>query len=190
MSCSWVQASSPMNILETKRLILRWLRVEDAEFVLELLNDVSFLRNIGDKGVRTLDDARSYILNSAVASYERLGFGLYLVELKDSGIPVGICGLVKRESLQDVDIGFAFLPRFWSRGYATESGQAVKSYAIDVVGLNRVAAVTNPDNDGSIRVLERIGLKYERMVKLEKDAQEIKLYAYDASRSRSQEGCG
>lgn len=104
-----------MKILETERLVLRHLTVEDSEFILELLNDPSWLRFIGDKGVRTLDAARDYILKNLVAMYEKLGFGLYLVEIKGEGVPVGICGLVKRDSLEDVDIGFAFLPKYRGR---------------------------------------------------------------------------
>jgi len=170
-------------MLETTRLNLRRLSEDDAEFILALLNDPSFLRNIGDKKVRTLSDARSYIRNNMVASYKRFGFGLYLVELKDAKTPIGICGLVKRESLPDVDIGFAFAPRFWSQGYATESAQAVKFYGMEAVGLKRIAAVTNPDNDGSIGVLEKIGFKYERMIRLSEDEPEIRLYAYEVTKS-------
>jgi RimJ/RimL family protein N-acetyltransferase len=151
--------------------------VGDAAFVLELLNEPSFLRNIGDKGVRTLDDSRQYILDGPVDSYQRLGFGLWLVELKDSTVPIGICGLVKRDALTDVDIGYAFLPRFWSLGYAYESASAVMSYARDVLGLKRLLAVTNQDNAGSIKVLEKLGLKFERMVRLAEDGPEIKLFA-------------
>ena len=171
-------------MLETERLNLRRISARDAKFILALLNDPSFIRNIGDKRVRSVSNARSYIRNNIVASYERFGFGLYMVELKDSGSPIGICGLVKREALPDVDIGFAFLPPFWSKGYATESAQAVKAYAIDVVGLKRIAAVTNPDNDGSIGVLEKIGLSFERMIRLGEDEPEIRLYAYDVMVSR------
>ncbi|MBC7929742.1 MAG: GNAT family N-acetyltransferase, partial [Rubrivivax sp.] len=153
-----------MDVIETERLKLRRMLADDAEFILELLNEPSFIRNIGDKGVRTIADARLYILNGPRASYERFGFGLYLVELKESVAPIGICGLIKRESFADVDIGFAFLPRFWSKGYAFESASAVKAYGLETLGLRRIVAIANPDNDGSIRVLEKIGLKYERMV--------------------------
>lgn len=169
-----------MNVIETDRLNLRRMLADDAEFILELLNEPSFIRNIGDKGVRTIADARLYILNGPRASYERFGFGLYLVELKESAAPIGICGLIKRESLADVDVGFAFLPRFWSKGYAVESASAVKAYGLETLGLRRIVAIANPDNDGSIRVLEKIGLKYERMVRLSDDESEIKLYASDA----------
>ncbi|MDP2859906.1 MAG: GNAT family N-acetyltransferase, partial [Bacillota bacterium] len=112
-------------VLETNRLALRRLSVDDAEFILELLNDPSFVRYIGDRGVRTKDDARRSIQTGPMESYERFGFGLYLVELKETGEPIGICGLLKRESLQEVDVGFALLPRFWSKGYAVESVSAV-----------------------------------------------------------------
>lgn len=169
-----------MNVLETERLNLRRLSIDDAEFILQLLNEPSFIRNIGDKGVRTVADARQYVLNGPVASYQRYGFGLYAVELKESAEPVGICGLVKRETLADVDIGFAFLPEYWSRGYAVESASAVKAYGLEALGLKRLVAITNPENEGSIRVLEKIGLKYQRLVQLSEDGPLIRLYASDA----------
>jgi ribosomal-protein-alanine N-acetyltransferase len=170
---------SPVNVIETERLNLRRLSIDDAGFILELLNEPSFIKNIGDKGVRTIADARQYVLNGPVASYQTNGFGLYLVELKESGQAIGICGLVKRDSLADVDIGFAFLPDFWSRGYALESALAVKAYGLDVLKLKRIVAITNPDNEGSIRVLQKIGLKYERMVRLSEDGPAVKLYVSD-----------
>ncbi len=108
-----------MKILETERLILRRATVEDGEFILELLNDPAWLRFIGDKGIRTLDAARDYISKTLVAMYERLGFGLYLTELKDGDVPIGVCGLIKRDSLEDVDVGFAFLPDSVGRATAT-----------------------------------------------------------------------
>jgi RimJ/RimL family protein N-acetyltransferase len=168
-----------LEILETERLLLRQLSTEDAEFMLGLLNDPSFIRNIGDRGVRTTDDARSYILNGPVASYAKNGFGLYLAVLKETNESIGICGLIKRDVLEDVDIGYAFLPKFWSRGYAVESAQATKAYAKNVIGLNRIVAITDPANEGSIRVLEKIGLKFEKMVKLSEDDIDLKLFAID-----------
>jgi len=166
-----------VKVLETGRLILRWLSVEDAEFILQLLNEPSFVRFIGDKGVRSIEDARDYILRGPVDSYERFGFGLYLTELKENGVPIGICGLLKRESLKDVDIGFAFLPQFWKKGYAFESASAVMTYGRNVVGLSRVVAITSPENDASIKVLEKLGLRFERMTKLSEDEPEVKLFA-------------
>ena len=166
-----------MRVLETERLILRRLSDEHAAFILQLLNEPSFLRNIGDKGVRTKADALEYIRTGPISSYERFGFGLYLVELKETGASIGLCGLVKRETLKHVDVGFAFLPAFWSKGYATEAAFAVVTYGKDVLGLNRIVAITTPDNLGSIRVLEKLGLRFERMIRLFKDEAELKLFA-------------
>ena len=169
-----------MKILETDRLILRQFATDDAEFILELVNEQSFIQNIGDRGVRTLEDARSYILRVAVASYEKNGFGLYLVVLKELGESAGMCGLIKRNGLEDVDIGYAFLPKFWSKGYALEAALAMRDYARDVIGLKRLVAITDPENQGSIRLLEKIGLKYEKMVRLSEDDIELKLFAADS----------
>jgi RimJ/RimL family protein N-acetyltransferase len=169
-----------MKILETDRLILRQFSTEDAAFILGLVNEPSFIQNIGDRGVRTLEDARAYILRIAISSYEKNGFGLYLVELKDSGQAIGMCGLIKRDGLADVDIGYAFLPRFWLKGYAVEAAAAVKDFARDALGLKRLVAITDPANQGSIRVLEKIGLKYEKMVRLSADDIELKLFSADA----------
>ena len=166
-------------ILETDRLQLRLLSVDDAEFILRLLNEPSFIQNIGDRGVRTIDDARAYILKGPIASYEKFGFGLWMVETRFESTPIGICGLLKRDVLADVDIGYALLPEFWSQGYALESASAVTSYASESLGLKRVVAVVNADNQSSIRLLEKMGFKYERMVRLSEGAPEIKLFAAD-----------
>lgn len=164
-------------ILETERLQLRRLSVDDAEFILRLLNEPSFIQNIGDRGVRTIEDARAYILKGPVASYEKFGFGLWLVKEKETGVAVGICGLLKREVFVDIDIGYALLPEYWSQGYALESASAVMSYASEKLGSTRVLAVVNPDNQSSIRLLEKLGFQYDRMVRLSDDAPEIKLFA-------------
>ena len=166
-----------MNILETDRLILCRLAIDDAAFILDLLNDSLFLRFIGDKGVRTRDDARNYILNGPVDSYDRHGFGLYLTKLKDSAVRIGICGLLQRESLTDVDVGFAFLPEFRGQGYAFEAASAALDYGKTILGLRRIVAVTSADNDNSIRVLEKLGLTYQKMVKLSDGEPECKLFA-------------
>src|SRR4051794_18702973 len=150
-----------MKVLETERLILRRLSTEDADFILELVNEPSWLRFIGDRGVRTTLDACDYILKGPVDSYRRFGFGLYLTELKENAVPIGICGLIKRESLKDVDLGFAFLPEFRGKGYAYEASSAVMAYAKSAFGLNRIVAITNPDNYSSIKVLEKLGLRFE-----------------------------
>ena len=170
---------SALGVLETERLNLRQLTTGDAAFILELLNDPSFLTNIGDRGVRTLEDAAQYILRGPVDSYERHGFGFWLVELKDARAPIGICGLVKRDVLPGADIGYAFLPRYRSQGYAYESASAVMRYAHGVLGLKRLLAIVNMDNAASIRVLEKLGLKFERTVRLSAGEPEIGLFASD-----------
>ena len=170
-----------MTVVETERLTLRKLEVGDADFILGLLNDPSFLRFIGDKRVRTLDDARRYLVDGPIASYERFGFGLYLTELRDEGAPIGICGLLKRDSLDDVDVGFAFLPRFWSKGYALEAASAVMAYGRNILGLRRIVAITSPDNEASIRLLEKLGMRFESMVRLSEDGSELRLFASDLS---------
>jgi RimJ/RimL family protein N-acetyltransferase len=168
-----------VTILETERLILRELTTNDAEFIFELLNEPSFIQNIGDRHIRTLDDARAYIVNGPVASYAKNGFGLYLIVLRETGESIGMCGLIKRDGLEDVDIGYALLPRFWSKGYAVDAGRATKTYAKDVIGLKRIVAIVDPANEASIRVLEKIGLRYEKMVRLSADDIDLKLFGAD-----------
>jgi RimJ/RimL family protein N-acetyltransferase len=168
-----------VKILETDRLILRELTPDDAEFIFELLNEPSFIQNIGDRNIRTLDDAGAYIVNGPVASYAKNGFGLYLVVLRETGESIGMCGLIRRDGLEDVDIGYALLPRFWSRGYAVEAARATKAYAKEVIGLKRIVAIVDPANEGSIRVLEKIGLRYEKMVRLSADDIDLKLFGAD-----------
>jgi len=159
------------------------VETDDAAFMLTLLNEPSFVRNIGDRGVRTIADAESYITAGPLASYERFGFGLYIVQLKRSGASIGICGLLKRETLRDVDIGFAFLPRFWSRGYAFESAAAVREHARNDIGLQRLVAIVDPVNAGSIRVLEKLGFTFERMIRLGDEQKDLKLFGCDLSRA-------
>jgi RimJ/RimL family protein N-acetyltransferase len=170
-----------MKMLNTDRMTLRELIEEDAGFILKLLNEPSFLQFIGDRGVRTIADTRSYLLNGPINSYRQFGFGLYLVELKDRKIPIGICGLVKRAGLEDADIGFAFLPDFWSKGYAFESAAAVLADARDVFGLNRVVAIVSPENERSIRVLIKLGFSFERLIRLSENNPELKLYVINYS---------
>ena len=169
-----------MSILDTERLSLRSITLKDAAFILELLNDPAFLRFVGDKGVRTVDEAREYIARGPQASYARNGFGLWLVELKASRVPVGICGLLKREALSDVDLGFAFLPHYRSNGYAYESAAAVLQYGRNALGIKRIVAITNPDNADSLRVLKKIGMSFEQMIRLAEDELEVKLLVSDA----------
>jgi len=168
-----------LKVLETERLIMRRFSPADAGLILELLNEPSFIQNIGDRGVRTLSDAERYIATGPVASYARNGFGLYLVLLKESNEPIGMCGLIKRDALEDVDVGYAFLPRYWSKGFAIESVQAVLAYAKKILRLKRVVAIVDPNNRGSIRVLEKAGFTFEKMVRLSADDIELKLFAIE-----------
>jgi RimJ/RimL family protein N-acetyltransferase len=169
-----------VKILETERLILRKLAIDDAEFIRELLNEPAFLQNIGDRGVRTIEDARRYILDGPVASYARFGFGMYRVGLKSEDVPIGICGLVKREVLEDVDIGFAFLSRHWLKGYAFESASAVMTYAKEVLRIERIVAVVAPHNEASMNVLRKLGLKLAGTVRLPGHDEDDKLFTPDA----------
>ena len=166
-----------MEVTQTERLLLRRLDVRDSAFIFELVNEPSWLRYIGDKGVKTLQDAQRYIENGPIEMYQRLGFGLYAVELKENGAPIGICGLIKRDALVDVDLGFAFLPRFWTKGYALESASAVMSYGRRALGLSRIVAIVSQDNHRSARLLEKLGFRLESTVSLQPDGDELKLYA-------------
>lgn len=168
-----------MTILETERLVLRELVPDDAPFMLELLNEPSYIRNIADRGVRDLDGARRYLEERWRASYARHGFGLWVVVERASGAATGLCGLVRRDGLDDVDIGYAFLPTFWGRGYAIESALGVKAHARDVVGLTRLVAIVVPDNLPSIRVLECLGMRFERTLRLPGETTDLALYAVE-----------
>jgi RimJ/RimL family protein N-acetyltransferase len=165
-----------MTVIITPRLVLRELDADDAAFILELLNEEDFLRYIGDKGVRTLADAREYIAKGPADSYARNGFGLYAACLRD-GTALGICGLVKRDGLTAPDLGFAFLSRHRSKGYAFESSQAVLERGREAFKLRRILAITTPDNHRSIGLLEKVGFKFEGMIRLGADAGELKLFA-------------
>lgn len=160
--------------LQTPRLNLCELSNQDAPLMLAVLNDPDFLRNVGDRGVRTIDDASRYITDGPVAMYRQYDFGMYKVELKD-GTAIGLCGLVKRDGLEDVDIGFAFLPDYRGQGYALEAAQAVLQYGHEVIGLQRIVAIALPDNTPSVRLLEKIGLHFEKTLTLPGENQELSL---------------
>jgi len=153
-----------MTDLETERLRIRHLSSADAPFILELLNDPDFIRNIGDRGVRTLEQARQYIQKGPAASYEQHGFGLDLVESKQPGGSVGMCGLLRRNCHPEVEIGFAFVPAARGRNYAFEAGRAVIEYGLRSLQLPRIVALTAPENLASIRVLEKLGFRFDRLV--------------------------
>lgn len=159
--------------METPRLELRRLDEDDAPFMLALLNDAAFLRFIGDRNVRTDDDARDYIRTGPMASYEQHGHGLYLVVAKEDRKPVGICGILRREALPDPDLGFAFTAEHRGNGYGTEAAAAVLAYARDALGMTRMAAIVSPDNEPSLRALARLGFAFERKVRMKEDEPEI-----------------
>jgi RimJ/RimL family protein N-acetyltransferase len=166
-------------ILETQRLRLSQLSTADAPFIVELLNDEAFLRYIGDRGVRNIDDACRYILTGPVAMYEEHGFGLWKVELRATGEPIGMCGLLKRETLPDVDIGFAFLPQYRSQGYGLEAASAVMDHGRRVIGLRRIVAITSVDNERSASLLARIGFRFERLMEHGDKDEVIRLFAWN-----------
>lgn len=153
-----------MLVLETERLLLRPFTTDDAPFILTLLNEPSFLQYIGDKNVRNLEDAQKYLTNGPIASYAKNGFGLLCVELKDPQTSIGMCGLLKRDELPEPDIGFAFVPDFWNKGYAFEAAAAVMKDARETLKLGRILAIVNSDNYASMKLLERLGLGFERML--------------------------
>jgi RimJ/RimL family protein N-acetyltransferase len=173
-----IAPAAPEPILTTARLVLRELGPDDGGFMLELLNDAGFLRYIGDRGVRTVEQARQYIEAGAMASYRRHGFGLWHVRLREAVPGIGICGLIRRDDLDAVDIGYAFLPAWRGRGFALEACEAVMTHARDRLGLRRVLAIVSIDNEASARLLGKLGLRFERM--LRRDDEDLRLYAWES----------
>ena len=172
-------------MIETQRLRLRRLTLSDADaaFMIRLVNDPGWLAHIGDRNVRDMEQSRAYI-QKTLNMYERFGFGSWLAELKDTGEPIGTCGLVKRDSVEDVEIGYALLPQFRGKGLALEGAQAVLHYARDVLGIERIAAIVTPANRDSIRLLEKIGRTYVRPMKLPNN-DEVHLYSTAQSATTS-----
>ena len=162
-------------MIASSRLILRELIVTDAPFILELLNDGDFYRYIGDRGIRTLAQAQEYIQQGPAVSYARYGHGLYLVERKEDGASLGICGLIKRDTLEQVDIGYAFLPQYRGQGYAIEAAQAALADGENRLGIGQVVAIVTPGNERSIGLLAKLGLVRSRLVKLGEDSDECLL---------------
>lgn len=150
--------------LETPRLSLRRFEPADAAFVVSLLTSPDWLRFIGDRGVRTETDALVYIERLTSMGYAKNGFGLYHVSRRSDGTPVGMCGMLRRDTTPDVEIGFAFLSEHAGQGYATEASGAVLGEAREQHGLRRIGAVVMPENHASIRVLEKLGLRFERLI--------------------------
>ncbi len=166
-----------MKILETERLTLREITETDDEFILDLLNQPSFIKYIGDRNVRDVEQSREFIESRFRASYKTYGFGLWAVVLKTDETPIGICGFVKREFLPDADIGFALLPQFEKKGYAIESAQAVMKYGKNTLGLKRVLAITSQINEVSGRLLDKLGFKFERLSEMPQNDEKVKLFS-------------
>jgi RimJ/RimL family protein N-acetyltransferase len=167
-------------VLETERLSLREMTLDDAAFLLHILNDADFLQYVGDRGIRSIDDARAYLLRGPIDSYRRHGYGMYLAVLKADESVVGLCGLVRRQELPEPDIGFAFLPQYRSRGYASEATAAILEYGSGVLALPRILAIATPDNLPSNRVLQKAGMRLDGAVRLPGDDDDLNLYVYEA----------
>jgi ribosomal-protein-alanine N-acetyltransferase len=189
-SCVWSSLAkwsrrdieAAVNIAETVRLRLREMHEEDASFILEVLTDPQFVANVGDRGVHDVAAARRYITDGVLASYRSHGFGLYLVELRSNAAQLGICGLLRRDSHPDVEMGFAFMPRARGQGYALEAAQATLDFALHVLGLTRIVALTAPQNQRSIRILAHLGFRCERTVRLAADGPDWLLLAFSEVR--------
>lgn len=165
-------------IFETERLVVRELdSASDAEFICELLNTPKFIKYIGDRGVRTPDEAAAFIETRYRQSYRDHGFGLYAVELKGDGNPVGLCGFVRRDSLPNADLGFAFLPEHESKGYGHESAKRMLEFGREKLGLKRILAITSLDNDASGRLLGKLGFKYSGEID-SPEGEMLKLFEY------------
>ena len=169
-----------MKAISTARLTIRLLTLGDAAFIVALLNDPDWLRFIGDKAVQTLDDARRYLAEGPLAMYELHGFGLFAVERNSDRLTIGTCGLIGRDGLDDVDIGYAFLPEARGQGFALEAAHAVLEHGLRTISINRIVAITDPDNAASTRVLERIGMRFERHLHMKDGANYVALYAIEA----------
>ncbi len=165
-----------MTLLETERLVLREITTDDAEFMFQLMNDVSWLRFIGDRNIKSIEVAEKYIVNKLRPSYEKFGFGFYLTSLKENDAPIGVCGLIKRPSLEHVDVGFAFMPEFRNKGYGYESSVAILDYAKDELGIDYIVAITDLDNIASIKLLEKLGLKFEKIMQLDGEKKQCRLF--------------
>ena len=164
-------------ITESERLILREIEQADGEFILELLNDPAWIRFVGDRNLRSVADAHEFIRTRFEPAYREHGIGLWLVLEKATGASIGICGLVNRAGMDDIDLGYALLPQHRGQGYAFEAASASLQYGYDRLGLSRIVAMTSPQNTSSCGLLERLGFQYERRVVLPGEQEELLLYA-------------
>ena len=158
---------------------MRRLVADDAAFFLALVTDPAWIRFIGDRNVHTVDEARRSLVEGPIAMYERTGHGLLRVDRKADGVALGICGLIRRDTLPDIDLGFAFLPKYRGQGYAAEAARATIAHARDGLGLKRLVAIASPDNVDSRRLLEHLGLRHERTYTLAGASQPSALHAIE-----------
>lgn len=166
----------PKRIVATKRLLLREFTLSDASFILKLVNTPSWLTFIGDRNVHTIPEAEQFLNNSLLKSYGDNGYGLWMVELIENNIPIGMCGLVNRESLEDIDIGFALLPEHEKKGFAFEAAEATINYAENTLKIDRIVGITNADNTSSIALLNKLGLYFEKELQLS-EYDNVQLYS-------------
>jgi len=163
-------------ILETERLRLRPFDLGDTQFIIELLNSPGWIQFIGERNVKTEEQAANYLQNGPMKSYAQNGFGLSMVERKEDDLPVGMCGILKRDTLDDPDIGFAFLPAYSGKGYAFEIAQATLDHARTKLGFHRISAITIPENERSVRLLEKIGMKFIREIQMGGNTETLLLF--------------
>jgi ribosomal-protein-alanine N-acetyltransferase len=166
-------------ILETERLIISEISIEDAPFFYDLVNDPEWIQFIGDRNVKTIADAENYLSTKIIPSYKKNGFGFYLVSIKSKNLPIGISGLIDRDGLEYIDVGYALLPEFRSKGYAFEATKAVLTFAKNDLQIDPIIAITNVDNKKSCKLLERLGLRFDKIIQLEDDAVKCRLYRTD-----------
>jgi RimJ/RimL family protein N-acetyltransferase len=171
--------------METDRLLLRHFETGDAAFALELLNEPAFIANIGDRGVRSLEDAVQWIENGPLANYARLGFGHYVIVLKATAEPIGMCGLRTRDGLDDPDLGYALLQRHWSRGYAGEAARAVVAYSRTALQLPRLTAICSPGNAQSVAVLEKLGFVFCDQRRLPNENHDVLVFTLEVLKEKS-----
>lgn len=166
-----------MTILSTQRLELSKITLNDAGFLLELMNDKAWIQNIGDRGIHNLEDAENYIRETFFKSYETYGFGFYVISLKSTGEAIGTAGLIDREGIEGVEVGYGLLPAYRGKGYAFEATQAIFNYAKSELNIEKVVAIVNPNNEKSIFLLERLGLRFEKMIQFPGEEKEVKYFS-------------
>lgn len=169
-----------MIILKTERLQLRRMTLDDADFIIELLNSPKWIRFIGKREVDTMDQARAYLKERVLPNYDSLGFGFYIVERMFDMSRVGNCGLTLRTGMEHADIGYSLLPQFEGKGYAFEAAEAVLDYGFEIHMLKHIEAIVTQDNDASIHLLKKLGMKYKSNIRLPEDHEELMLFGIDA----------